>query len=161
MSIIKTILEEMWNYEIRYKGGWGVNLFGVPRFNSYNKNSLKASFYRLSKNGYIEQTIDGWRLTLDGKRYMKREYSDFKSFTSPSRLNAPKNLIVIFDIPYEKRAERDWLRNCLKKFGFIMIQRSVWVGPSPLPKEFLDYIKKINLKKCLKTFKLAKAYQAR
>ena len=29
-----------------------------------------------------------------------------------------------------------------KKFHYVMIQKSVWRGPSPLPKEFLDYIKK-------------------
>ena len=39
-----------------------------------------------------------------------------------------------------------------------MIQRSVWVGPSPLPKEFLDYVKTIGLQNYLKTFKLAEAY---
>jgi hypothetical protein len=39
-----------------------------------------------------------------------------------------------------------------------MIQKSVWVGPSPLPKEFMDYVKEIGLKDNLKTFKLAKSY---
>ncbi len=48
----------------------------------------------------------------------------------------------------------------LKKFGYIMIQKSVWVGPSPLPKEFKDYMKEIKLDKCIKTFKLEKSYNA-
>ncbi|MCX6717161.1 MAG: hypothetical protein NTU76_00605 [Candidatus Taylorbacteria bacterium] len=39
-----------------------------------------------------------------------------------------------------------------------MIQRSVWVGPSPLPKDFIDYVKSIGLRDKLKTFKLAKSY---
>jgi hypothetical protein len=39
-----------------------------------------------------------------------------------------------------------------------MIQKSVWVGPSPLPKEFLEYIEKIKIKDGLKIFKLAKGY---
>lgn len=39
-----------------------------------------------------------------------------------------------------------------------MIQRSVWVGPSPLPEEFLNYLKRIGLEKEFKTFKLAKSY---
>src|SRR3989344_2562284 len=56
-----------------------------------------------------------------------------------------------------KKKERDWFRRQLKNFDYTMIQRSVWVGPSPLPKEFLDYVKAIGLRDHLKTFKLAKA----
>ena len=64
----------------------------------------------------------------------------------------------MFDVPEPKKAEREWLRWHLKKFNYIMIQKSVWVGPSPLPKEFLDYIKEIDLKENLKTFKLTRGY---
>ena len=80
------------------------------------------------------------------------------AFPSPFAQNAPKNLIVMYDITDNKKKERDWFRRHLKKFDYIMIQRSVWVGPSPLPKDFLDYIKALGLKGQLKTFKLAKSY---
>ncbi len=80
------------------------------------------------------------------------------SFFSSAPKTSLKNLIVIYDIPEEKKKERDWFRRHLKRFGFSMIQRSVWVGPSPLPKDFLEYIKEIKLKKTFKTFKLAKPY---
>jgi len=80
------------------------------------------------------------------------------SFPSNLTETSPKNLIVIYDIPEEKKKERDWFRRHLKKFNFIMIQRSVWVGPSPLPKDFLNYVKSIGLKDKFKTFKLAKPY---
>jgi len=80
------------------------------------------------------------------------------SFPSNFKETSPKNMIVIYDIPEEKKKERDWFRRHLKKFNYIMIQRSVWVGPSPLPKDFLDYVTSLGLKHKLKTFKLAKAY---
>ena len=64
----------------------------------------------------------------------------------------------MFDVPETKKAEREWLRWHLKKFNYLMIQKSVWVGPSPLPKEFLDYLDTIKIKDCFKTFKLAKGY---
>src|SRR3989338_6493764 len=86
----------------------------------------------------------------------KRIYNT--SFDSPFKHNAPRNLIVMYDIPHTMKKERDWFRRQLVNFGYIMIQRSVWVGPSPLPKEFIDYIKAIGLHDHLKTFKLAKAY---
>ena len=64
----------------------------------------------------------------------------------------------MYDIPDKQKKERDWFRRQLQNFGFIMIQRSVWVGPSPLPKDFQVYISSIGLKENLKTFKLAKSY---
>ncbi len=81
------------------------------------------------------------------------------SFSSFSKKDSPKNLLIIYDIPEPMKKERDWFRRQLKNFDFVMIQRSVWVGPSPLPADFLSYVKKIGLKKEFKTFKLAKSYK--
>jgi DNA-binding transcriptional regulator PaaX len=64
----------------------------------------------------------------------------------------------MFDVPTERKPEREWLRWHLKKFDYVMIQKSVWVGPSPLPKDFKEYLEEIKLTKCIKTFKLAKSY---
>jgi DNA-binding transcriptional regulator PaaX len=86
----------------------------------------------------------------------KRQY--LQSFISNFKKGAPKNLLLMYDIPHIRKKERDWFRRQLKNFDFIMIQKSVWVGPSPLPKDFLDYLKRINLQKEFKTFKLAKSY---
>jgi len=80
------------------------------------------------------------------------------TFSSPFSKDSPKNLILMYDVVEEKKKERDWFRRQLKNFDYIMIQRSVWVGPSPLPKEFLSYVKAVGLQAHLKTFKLAKAY---
>jgi hypothetical protein len=91
----------------------------------------------------------------------KRKRNFYITFPSPFGDKVPKNLIVMYDIPHEKKKERDWFRRQLVSFGYEMIQKSVWVGPSPLPKEFMDYIKFIGLKSGLKTFKLAKPYNPR
>ncbi len=88
------------------------------------------------------------------KRGVKRDYHN--SFSTKLNDNLPKDLIVIYDVPYNKRRERDWFRRHLKKFNFIMIQKSVWIGPSPLPKEFLEYVRLIGLKDNFNTYKLAK-----
>ncbi len=87
----------------------------------------------------------------------KRDYYN-NTFSSPFKSNSPKNLLVMYDVPSENKKERDWLRRHLVKFGYIMIQKSVWVGPSPLPKDFLDYLNEIKLGANLKTFKLANPY---
>ena len=115
-----------------YYKGMRVNAFGLPVTGSNQKTRIKKD-HRKKKFYYL-------------------------TFKSRFERNAPKNLIVMYDIPHTKKKERDWFRRQLRNFDYTMIQKSVWVGPSPLPKEFLDYIKIIGLKDKLKTFKLAKSY---
>ena len=95
---------------------------------------------------------------VDRSGKSQRRYSDYKHFTYNFPLTAPKDLIVICDFPYSRRSERDWFRYQLKGFNYTSIQKSVWVGPSPLPKDFLDYLKSIGLLNNLKMLKLAKPY---
>lgn len=90
--------------------------------------------------------------------HKKRLYNS--SFNFSFKKDAPKDLVVMYDIPHELKKERDWFRRHLVKFGYIMIQKSVWVGPSPLPKEFIKYLKEIKIGDKLKTFKLAKPYNS-
>lgn len=66
----------------------------------------------------------------------------------------------MYDIPKDMKKEREWFLRHLKKFDYIMVQKSVWVGPSPLPKDFLAYVKSIGLLNKLRTLKLAKPYSA-
>lgn len=98
-------------------------------------------------------------LQKEPNKKLKRKRSFYHvSFPSVFNKSAPKNLIVMYDIPHNLKKERDWFRRQLIKFEYIMIQKSVWVGPSPLPKDFLDYLKEIKIGDKFKTFKLAKSY---
>ena len=124
----------MQNKTFYYKGV-RVNAFGIPVLNKRSKYQDKRP-----RKG----TRDTYHI----------------SFLSPMKKNAPKNLIVMYDIPHHLKKERDWFRRQLIKFGYIMIQKSVWVGPSPLPKEFLDYTIELKIGDKLKTFKLAKSYNS-
>ncbi|MEX2052110.1 MAG: CRISPR-associated endonuclease Cas2 [Candidatus Paceibacterota bacterium] len=114
-----------------YYKGIKVNAFGLPIL-SENKKRLK-------------------------RKNRKRNFYH-TAFSSSFSKDSPKNLILMYDVVEAKKKERDWFRRQLKNFNYIMIQRSVWVGPSPLPKEFLDYVKEIGLQRHIKTFKLAKPY---
>jgi len=109
-------------------------MFGVPDFSRPSKSENKTDHKKI-----------------------KRKY--LQSFATEDTVNAPKNLLLIYDIPELKKKERDWFRRQLISLGFIMIQRSVWVGPSPLPSDFLNYLKSINIKKNITTFKLTKPYK--
>ena len=118
--------------KVYYCKGTKVNSFGIPLYLLKDKSRIKG----------------------EGR---KRKFYNV-SFDSPFKKDSPKNLLVMYDIPSDKRKERDWFRRHLKKFNYIMIQKSVWVGPSPLPNEFIRYVETIGLKKQLKTFKLSKVY---
>jgi DNA-binding transcriptional regulator PaaX len=119
--------------KFNYKG-IEVNSFGIPTFLLGNKKKNRIKSQKRKRNFYNT------------------------NFHSPFNKSSPKNLIVMYDIPSDKKRERDWFRRQLKKFEFIMIQKSVWVGPSPLPKEFLEYVKEIKIGDDFKTFKLEKPY---
>jgi CRISPR/Cas system-associated endoribonuclease Cas2 len=118
--------------KVYYCKGTKVNSFGIPLYLLKDKSRIKG----------------------EGR---KRKFYNV-SFDSPFKKDSPKNLLVMYDIPSDKSNERNWFRRHLKKFDYIMIQKSVWVGPSPLPNEFIRYVETIGLKKQLKTFKLSKVY---
>ncbi len=157
MSLILEILKELSDSSLNYKGV-RVNLFGLPKFKNCPPNTLSGSLAYMEKKGLLEYDIDKINITHKGREYIKRKYDSLQQFNHKFEKDAPKNLIVMFDIPETKKAEREWLRWHLKKFHYAMIQKSVWVGPSPLPKEFLDYIETIKIKDGFKTFKLARGY---
>ncbi|HEY5588815.1 MAG TPA: hypothetical protein VIK86_07660 [Candidatus Paceibacterota bacterium] len=157
MSIVGEILEELWNTEINYKG-LRVNIFGIPKFKKYSKKSIQCTINRLSKNNVIEKESAGIVLSKYGKEYVKKKFDSLKQFDRPENISSKRDLLIMFDIPTSKKAHREWLRWHLKKFNYIMVQKSAWVGPYPLPKEFNEYLKSIKLNKCIKTFKLDKPY---
>ena len=157
MSLIFEILRELSNKSVGYKGV-KVNLLGIPKFKNYSRNTLSGSLTYMRQKGFLEYDDEVMNITQKGREYVKRKIDSLKQFNCKLEKDAPKNLIAMFDIPETKKAEREWLRWHLKKFHYLMIQKSVWVGPSPLPGEFLDYLERIGIKDGLKTFKLAKGY---
>lgn len=156
MSIVLDILEYLWSTSVRYKGV-RVNLFGFPK--QYKPSSVKNTLSRLHKKELIENKNGKWYITKEGTKFFEKSRLRLKDFDIKFEKNFPKNLLLMFDIPESRKSERVWFRNHLKRSDYIMLQKSVWVGPSPLPKEFMDYVKEIKLSKSILTFKLAKPYK--
>lgn len=158
MSLVLNILKILWETEMNYKGV-RVNMFGIPTaFKNKNKNSYYSTLSRLKRNGYVIRDANGWYITSRGKEYVQKQKEALTNFEFSFKENAPKDLLIIFDIPETLKSYREWFRKHLKKFGYEMIQRSVWVGPSPIPHDFKLYLKSIGLDKNMKTFKLSKSY---
>jgi DNA-binding transcriptional regulator PaaX len=58
-------------------------------------------------------------------------------FVSLDKLKKGELKVIDFDIPELERRKRDWLRVSLMNLGFEMLQKSVWVGNTDLPEEFI------------------------
>ncbi len=159
MSVKDDLLKVLNTKTGRYKG-IDLNIIGLPVFNGKSERTVKNAYYSLCQDGLISVEDKNLILTARGRVYLKNKVLYENNFISSFKENSPKDLLVMYDIPEDKKPEREWFRRHLIKFGYIMIQRSVWVGPSPLPKDFLDYVKKIGLKDNLKTFKLASSYES-
>ena len=157
MSLGDKILEILLEPMARYKG-MSVNILGLPA-GKYKKQSFYNTISKLKKEGYILSENGRFKLSPPGRKYIQKKINSLKQFSFIFPEVAPKNLIVMYDIPENKKAEREWFRFHLIKFGYEMIQKSVWVGPSPLPEEFISYIKHLHLEKNIKTLRLAAAYK--
>lgn len=109
--------------------------------------SLKSILYRLKQKGLVKQDNKIWKITILGKKYLS---SDFPFFKKIPIKNTRHKILVIFDIPEEIKRKRDWLRESLISLNFKMIQKSVWLGPAPLPKDFVGVLSELNLLKFIK-----------
>ncbi len=143
-------------HQVRYRGV-RVNFLGLPDFKYYKYQSLISRFSNLKKKGYIKEISGCYFITEKGSRYLHQpSKKSFRKFT-PTNKKTNRDLLVIYDVPQGETTLRNWFRKQLKEFGFTMIQRSVWLGPSPLPSGFTNYIKEIGLKDKVKFFKLKKS----
>ena len=124
-------------------------------FKRYKKESVRVGLSRLHKRGYLTNSSSGWSITQKGKEYIKNTRL-LSYITSPFEKNSPSSLVLSFDIPEKKRITRNWLRNQIKIFGYTMLQQSLWIGPGPLPLSFFKRLENFNIRKNVKTFKIAK-----
>jgi len=160
MSVEREILEYLKKKKsvLKYKGV-RVGFIGLPDFKYYKYQTLANKFSILNRKGLIKKMPNGeYIITIKGKAFFEEGKDILRKFETNKDKNSPRDLLIVYDIEENKKRERDWFRRHLKKFHFVMIQRSVWVGPSPLPKEFSDYLKEIKLGDNLKIFKLTRGY---
>ena len=111
-----------------------------------NKSKFIKNLSSLKEKGIIK--IDKGDIEINTKKL--NDFYKYKLIYSKPE-NSSK-IIMIFDIPEKERKTRNWLRTQIKLWNFTMIQKSVWLGTGPLPEEFQDRAKMLNLKKYIKIF---------
>lgn len=96
------------------------------RIHYLQKKKLIRLFYE-NKKYYFE-------LTRKGKAHLKKVYLRNLKIKRPKKWDG-KFRMMIFDIPEDERKKRDLLRCGLRRIGFKIVQRSVYIYPFECKKE--------------------------
>jgi predicted transcriptional regulator len=103
VSLIYEILKELNSKSFNYKGV-RVNIFGIPKFKKYSQNCLSGTLSYMRTSSLVENSDDRLKITSKGQEYIKKKMDSLRQFYFDFDKNAPKNLIVMFDIPETKKA---------------------------------------------------------
>ena len=124
---------------------------------NFSRRQVTNTLQYLKKKGFVSYDGSVWSVTEEGERFYREKGGKmvFRYFHRKEKKEEGKkeNLLILFDIPEKERRKRDWLRTQLKIFGFKQVQKSAWVGPSALPKDFFAYLDELHIRDNIKIFK--------
>ncbi len=116
-----------------------------------NRKRCRALIKKLEQQGLIERIQKRKKvfinITRRGASRLARiqERQTIKETPLAAGAKNAHWIIVVFDIPEKKRCKRDWIRRTLNTMGFVMIQKSVWMSQTILPKAFIESIAQQDL----------------
>jgi len=122
------------------------------------RRRLQKYFSKLKAQGLIMENSDE-HITLSpkGKKMLtilkKNKILDKDSYQKQA---GNRVIIVSYDLPTPFNKERDILREILKRLGFTIVHKSVWVGKVKIPKEFLIAIEKLGILKYIEILEVTK-----
>ncbi|MEK7541554.1 MAG: hypothetical protein AAB533_01770 [Patescibacteria group bacterium] len=144
-----------------YRKVYRSSLYGPKRFKSdwaewYRK---RQSFYSLlnqlkreglvEKKGFRKKTV--WHITPNGQEKLRtggskpeRRPAGILMRVYPKKQSAGI-VIVAFDIPEKMRKKRDWLRENLIALDLRLLQKSVWIGNTRIPQDFITDLRAQNI----------------
>ncbi|MEK7078351.1 MAG: CRISPR-associated endonuclease Cas2 [Patescibacteria group bacterium] len=119
----------------RIEGRIWRKILGLPGSYNFSRLNFSAVLSRLNKQGLVSKSggrrRSVWLLTLKGQEKLK------SFITEPVKPDGIPRL-VIYDIPESDRWKRNKVRHKLVAYSYQQLQKSVWIGYCPLPKEFLQ-----------------------
>ena len=102
------------------------------------KKYLKQTLDRFEKHGLVENRRGAYTTTTKGKAFFSRYQRNGHGHIS--RRWDGRWRLVSFDVPNRHRDKRDILRSSLKEAGFYQLQKSVWIAPYEMTKEFWRFV---------------------
>ena len=159
MSLPINILEIL----MYYNGGYRVVRERMKERCAVSDDALRVTLSRMKKAGLIANESHIWNMTSKGRLYLSTMQRKQKLTPEPkpklplhtARQNKskPKTMIVVFDIPETQKRSRRWLRVELSNLGFTMLQKSVWFGPAPLPRECIQSLHHMKMLRYIRFFR--------
>lgn len=114
----------------------------------------------LQRENLIVKNAGAFRITSRGRRKLQllreRKGRELPETAYP-REKASRVIIVAFDVPEKYRRKRSWLRTALKELGLRMVQKSLWIGKTKIPTQFLDDLRELKLVEYIEIFEVDKA----
>lgn len=128
----------------------GRYLFGLDKYPKVKPQTLRAILSRLQKQGLVtrlgERNKSCWKLTEEGKKL----FEDAEVYKVPKSDGVAR--LIIYDVPERERKKRDIMREHLMACNFKQLQKSVWIGYNPLPKDFIDFLDNLEMKQKVHIF---------
>lgn len=128
------------------------------------KQRYQKMIYKLKKDGLLKEDIKEGKkfyfLTLKGKNKFLL-LKNKRSVSLPSiyykKEAGERFIIIIFDVPEKEKRKREWLRKVLNELDFKMTQKSVWIGKTKIPKEFIDDLFEMKMQEFVEIFQITKS----
>ena len=118
--------------------------------------------YKLKRDGLLQESQRGegrfLALTRKGVKALLRlrKRSALPSSRHYTKEQGKALTIVSFDVPEKERQKRDWLRSALLHLGLTMVQKSVWIGTTKIPQQFLKDLRQLRLIEYVEIFSVSK-----
>ena len=111
------------------------------------KKDFSKLVYKLRQGGYLRtlKIKDKSAITLTPKG-LEKVFAIKIKLTDRKQRPDKKWQMVLFDIPEEKRKDRDMFRKNLQYLGYKKLQKSIWVCPYDVLEETKDLIKRYKIK---------------
>lgn len=123
------------------------------RQKNLNVGAFNQLIYRLRKKGILESRNDQIYIHRDNLLKFSVKNNLIIKNVLPDRT---EKVLISFDIPEKKKKTRDWLRNQIKYWEFKMIQKSLWLGYGPLPREFTNRLRQLEIHENVRIFRIKK-----
>ncbi len=129
-------------------------LLGSDRKKKIDRHAVSSVLWRLQSQGLVARAgarrQSRWRLTKKGRALQVLADTSSRKALKKDGISR----LVIFDIPERQRSKRDTVRAELIGCGFRLLQKSVWIGACPLPKDFLELIDDLELTRYVHIFSI-------
>lgn len=118
-------------------------LLGLDPSYEFKRPTFIAILSQLKAQGLVK------RIPKRGRRYWQITTAGRAALTEPRHNSSHRpdgqTRLVCFDIPERDRAKRRWLRGELIASDYYQLQKSVWIGKTPLSQEFIEALDALGL----------------